>query len=273
MGFIDFSPKISEKSFYGAKYKQLNKYLETKVKVVKDFDVILSDNLFEIYNFNKKTILFANFFWPIIYKKNNKNYFNKFINFMKKNKPFIISNKYFFMKNYLNHFKNIYEIPFFNYNKPKKENFNKKKILISFGTAKDKSLIISGILEILKSNHYSKYEIYIEPRFYKLFKDFENVYEADYSNNMYSRVNIAIIRAGYSTILKCIKNNIYIFYLKSQNMEIKFNSKIIHKYSLGEPFSKKSLFEYSVKNNQKIKINKNFEFNADKSLIDLLKFY
>ena len=78
--------------------------------------------------------------------------------------------RYFLEKNYLNHFKNINKIPFFNYNKPKKENFNKKIILISFGTAKDKSLIISGILKILKSNHYSEYEIYIEPRFYKLFK-------------------------------------------------------------------------------------------------------
>ena len=157
----------------------------------------------------------------------------------------------------------VYKIPFFSFNRPiKKRSINKKSILISFGTANDKSLKTIDIIKIIK--RYNEFKIFLEPRFFEKFKNLKNIFMANYSDEMFEEVSVAIIRAGYSTILNCIKNNIYIFYLKSNNAEIIYNSKMIKKYLIGESFTKNKNL---IINNYRFKDkNLNFEYNGERFL-------
>ena len=208
-----------------------NWYKNIKQEDLKKIDILISDNLPEAVFLNKKIILYANFFWHEIFNKNNH-----FIRLLKRE---IIKRNVKILSNYLfsniTYFKkNIHKIGFIG--KYRNQNISKKKgILISLGNSKigyknnfEKSL------KVLKNPKFNKYIFYLDRNLFKKKKIIsKNVRIANFSNEMFEDIKIAIIKPGFGTIQDCLKRGIAInSFLQSNNKEFLHNAKILKKKKL-----------------------------------------
>ena len=233
-------------------YLQSNYMDKFKSKNLSAFDAVYSDNFPEIIYTNKKTFIFANFFWHYefgikkpLYGNLNKELINK--------KTAIFANYLFFNKYLLKY--NLVKTPFFRkFKKTKKKN----SILISFGTANYayEKQIKKKIFQILKLNDSPKIKIFIEPRYYKKkFRKF-NVYKATFSKKMYDQISVAYIKPGLGTVEECLMRGIPIVcYTYKTQKEFRHNAKVIIKNKLG--FKAKN-FKLGFLLSKKILSNKKF---------------
>jgi hypothetical protein len=215
------------------KLSMYNKKINRFIKIDNNFDLYLSDNYPEAILNNEKTFIISNFFWHHILKINNKYYQN----IEKKIKHTIIISNYLFCSKKI---KNKYKIiPSGFYGNFTKNKFDKKKkgILFSFGTASQKKdLSIKKFIKSLKIRN--KNPIFIDSKFYnKKLRKF-NIYKANYSKEMFSKIAIAIIKPGLGIITDCLSNGISMlcYKHKAYNQEFLFNNKVLNKINLSKNF-------------------------------------
>ena len=227
---IDANFKIIKNSGYN-----INWYKKIKKKKFDRIDFLISDNLPEAIFFNKKTIIYANFFWHEIFNKDKR--------FIKNLRKKIIEKNVKIFSNYL--FgnispikKNIHKIGFIG--KYKNQNIQKKRgILISLGNSRigyKNNFQIS--LRLFNNPKYKKYIFYIDKSLFKKEKRFpKNIKIANFSDKMFEDIKIAIIKPGFGTIQDCLKRGIAInSYLQKHNKEFLNNAKILKNKKIGSYF-------------------------------------
>lgn len=241
-------------------------------RFLKTSDIIVSDNLIHKKFILKKTVLFANFLWEEILKINKKNL--KIL----KNKNIKIFSNYLFSN--IKSKVNIKKVGFFDqYRSLKKSN----AILIGTGSARSKLLkkFKKDITKIIKNNGFKKKKIYLDPSIYSEKLKKYSVFEASYSDKMYSQISFAMIKPGLGTIEECLKRGIPIIpVMGDENNEFKFNTKILKKKKLGFVFENpvegvnfiNKNFNNIIFLNKYKKRCKNLRWNGEKNLlIDLNK--
>jgi len=216
--------------------KNLNNYKKAKTffKKIKEYnpDLIISDNLIH-YNFFRysKTIFIANFFWHEI----NRNLFIRLRNAFVLNyfKPVIFGSKIFATESVR-----------------KQENFhpiglvdtNQKELI----NTKDSILISGGSTNIIRSELQSliAYLLNKELDISNIFVDDQlkipntermgfSITKADYSNEMFSKLKLAVVRPGLGVISELLKRKVAIFSLDLENNnEIKSNNFFLEKNKL-----------------------------------------
>ncbi len=238
----------------------INWYKKIKEEKLNKIDLLISDNLPEAVLLNKKTILYANFFWHEIFNKNK--YFFKFL------KKEIIKRDIKILSNYMfgnitSLKKNIYKIGFVG--KYKNQNILKKRgILISLGNSRigyKKKFQIS--IKTLQNPKYNKYIFYVDKNLFKKKKKIpKNIKVANFSDKMFEDVKIAIIKPGFGTVQDCLKRGIAInSYLQSNNKEFLNNAKILKNKKIGDYF-----FNLNNALNNAI-----YKFNDNKKIIKIQK--
>jgi len=246
---FDLSKKLKVKNFLFGEFKSgknLNSswYKKINANIIKNFDYFICDNYPEILNIktNKKVFIFANFFWHQIIKIKKKPLL-KIEKNIKKKKIKIIGNYIFQDKQIKKKFLT-YGIGFLG--KFQGRLNCKKNILISLGTA---YLDIKYLIQfekqinlITKNKDFENCKIYLDKILYNKFAHYKNIYRADYSDSMFKKISIAIIKPGLGIINDCLSHGIYLISVKLPfNREYSNNSNLINKNRLGN--NSKSLIE------------------------------
>ncbi len=238
--------------------------IKRKIKKA-NIKILISDNLPEVVNLNLKCLIISNFFWHELWNIQN-NEIQKTILKIKNNKVNIFRNVIF--KNKKDKF-----IYFGFLGKPRKRVRHKKNLLISFGSEdKTNKDISEQIKEFIKSNR-KKYNIYLDKNYFN--KDYlkKNIYIANYTENMFKKIDIAIIKPGFGILQKCFEHDIYaITFFEGLNYEFKANSKNLKKSKLGLSFKKFQKCLDVVKDKKIFKINyKNKYFSGEIQILKYLK--
>jgi len=265
---IDFNTKTDIKF-------QLNENIPNwiyKIQNLDDFDYVISDNLLEILELRKDSIISGSFLWHMAlldYPKNKKLYYQKII---EKHEPKIFSSS-FFTPGYLRDYKNLYEVGLFNLGKKNKK---KENILISTGNGSNANLISKTFIKDISEKPKPKFinKLYIEPNIYNEYLP-EWIKPAKYNIDMYSSLSAAIIRPGVGTVTDCIVNNVRMFcFYEEKNLEMKSNSIKIQNSNLGLNSVKiKKAWENAIEWNQsKIGLNgfNNIDLNGSKSMVEII---
>ena len=237
------------------------------------YKFVYSDTLNEIYLKSDNVVLFANFFWNIIYNHRSI-IFNK-INKSVRNKK-IFTNYLFYHKPSMKN-RNFSKVGFFGKFLRKKHLIN-KNILISIGTASlnKLSIIKKELREIIKDNN--EFIFFLDRSLYKSMKSFKNTELAIHDKHMFDNISFAIIKPGFSIISECLKNGIPIFcFDKYQNKEFKYNSKIITFNKLGFKSNDLSAIVNKIKKMNDLDIKRTFtkfkklKWNGEKIIINEFK--
>ncbi len=246
---FDLKNKLKVKNFLFGEFKSgknldTSWYKKINTKVIKNFDFFICDNYPEIFNIktNKKVFIFANFFWYQIMKI-KKNSLLKIEKNIKKKKIRIIGNYIFQDKQIKKKFLT-YSIGFLG--KFQGRLNCRKNILISLGTAYlDRKYLIQfekQINLITKNRNFENYKIYLDKILYNKFARYKNVYRADYTEAMFKKISIAIVKPGLGIINDCLSHGIYLVSVELPfNREYSNNSNLINKNKLGK--NSKSLIE------------------------------
>lgn len=210
-------------------YKKINKL------DLKKIDLLISDNLPEAILLNKKIILFANFFWHEIFNLKKK-FFRDLEKKIYKNKIKIISNYMFGNINpsKVNIFKIGFTGSFFDQNKSKA-----KGILISLGTSKiGYKTKLNSLLKLFKNHNFKNYQFYLDKNLIRNKTTYpKNVKIANFSNEMFKDIRIALIKPGFSTIQDCLRRGIPITsYLQKDNKEFLNNANVLKRNKIGNYF-------------------------------------
>lgn len=222
---INFKPQI-EKII-----KKKNIYNEVMISLpeLDNFDLVISDNIPEVFNKNKNCILISNFLWSDLLKKNNHSYYLKIEKILKNKNIKIIQNYLFGMK--LKCVSKIHKVGFFEFKKINNNIIKDKSIMFCIGNTDDESIKPLKIIEDLKKIDKS-YQIFIEPRFFNSELP-SNFFKMQFTMSFFRKIKFSIIRPGLATINNCLSNQIIIFSLKSKNKEMIYNSKILLEKKLG----------------------------------------
>ena len=159
-----------------------------------------------------------------------------------------------------------------------------KNILISLGTAYlDRKYLIQfekQINQITKNRDFEYCNIYLDKIFYNKFAHYKNIYRADYSESMFKKISIAIVKPGLGIINDCLSHGIYLISVELPfNREYLNNSNLINKNRLGK--NSKSLikgFEISqniLNKKQKLKNMfyryKKLKWNGERNLYNYIR--
>ena len=207
--------------------KKISKYSNYIVKKInsKESNIIFTDNIIDKGLIFKNTVLYANFLWEEILNKNKLN-----LKRLRKKKMKIFSNYLF--SNIKTKVK-INKVGFFG---KYKSNKNTNGILIATGSAKSKLLKLykKKIVKILEKNKFHENKIYLDPSIYEHKLKKYSVIKANFSNRMYSKISIAIIKPGMGTIEECLKRGIPIIpIMKNENKEFRYNAQVLIRENLG----------------------------------------
>ena len=213
-----------KKKFISKKIEKYFTYISKKINSKKP-GIIFTDNRIDKKLIFNNTILYANFLWEEILNKKKIN-----LKRLKEKKIKIFSNYLF--SNIKAKIK-IDKVGFFGKYRSNKDTDG---ILIATGSAKSKLLksYKKKIIKILKKNKFHKKKIYLDPSIYDSSLKKYSVIKANFSNRMYSRISIAIIKPGMGTIEECLKRGIPIIpIMKNENKEFKYNTHVLVKENLG----------------------------------------
>ena len=269
---IDFNINFYKKKI-SIKKNNIHNYFNFKKK----YDLYLSDNYPEVALKNNKSVILSNFFWHDILKVNTDYY--KRIEKKISNRP-IIPN-YLFCSKYIKKKFKIHPVGF--YGKFENQIFDSKKkgILISFGTAKfKKDKQIKNLKNVLKNRVNKKFPIYLEPDLYSNSFRHENVFEAKYDKEMYSKIAVAIIKPGLGTITDCLMRGVTILtYIKGQNKEFIENARILEENNIGINFNylnsalefASNILKEKIFLKYKFDIAKNLKWNGEKEVIKIIE--
>jgi hypothetical protein len=239
-------------------------------------DLVIVDNFIELTNKIKKIVIFANFLWHKEFKIKNIKY--ESIEKKIKKKNYITMGNYLFQKRYMKKFNN-YLIPFFgNFKKSKKT----RSILISLGTAKYYSddFLKNKFKKFLELLSKLNCKIFLDPKIYDSKYIKFNVYKADYTQQMFNKIQVALIKPGMGTVEECLKRGIIIFsYTKKCFPEFLHNARILKKNNLGYEFKSFKFFIFMLKkilsSNSIVKLHekrcKNLEWNGEKKVEEVIK--
>ena len=254
--------------------KKIHKYL----KIKKKFDILLSDNYPEVSYNKENTLHLSNFFWHNILKINT-NYYRKLEKKILK-RP-IIPN-YLFVSKYIKKKFKIIPVGFYGKFMLRKFIPNKKCILISFGTAKNKrDNSIKKFINNLKHRN-DNFKIFLEPAYF--YKDLEkyNIFEAKFTSKMFCKIGIAIIKPGLGTIRDCLSYGLSILtYTRLQNNEFLYNAKVLEENKLAVNFNNLNsayVLASTLINNNKYSKNsfnlaKNLRWQGEYKVLGILKRY
>ena len=144
---IDFNTETSIKDW---KEKRATNWIKKDLNLDK-YSIVVSDNLVETLEFDKKTVITGSFLWH--HQFNDEEVFDDSESILAKYNPLIISNKYF-TPDYMYNYKNNIKVGF-NYRRPNQNSKIKKSILIANGKEeKDDSRVVELINLInLKQNN------------------------------------------------------------------------------------------------------------------------
>lgn len=199
-------------------------------------DLFISDNLPEIFELKKNSYLYANFLWHKILKIKKKIKMEK-DNLIKRNNLPVLGCYLFMHPQVSNNFK-ITKIGLFGSFKGRKKN-KIQNILISLGTAKLGILKVRKVkkeLEKIFQYFKKKVNFYIDPALGKITNKNKNIkiFKANYSSQMFKKIDLAIIKPGLGTVNSCLEYSIPIFtYMSDFNEEFTYNAYIIKKNNLG----------------------------------------
>lgn len=225
--------------------KQLNKIKFIK-KYINTNDILIVDSLIEALPFSNNSILLSNFFWHKIKKTENKIKINaeKILN---KYNPTILGSS-IFTQDHVRKQKNFYEYGLFKNFKKKTRSFD--AILISCGGTLSAKKIFKENRSIIFSIAKNYKKIYVEKNIYDDFKNLrDDIHIADFSNLMYEKIDFAIIRPGIGTSTELISRKIFFLMLaEKSNLEMKFNSNILHKEGLAKFLIESQNFGSILKN-------------------------
>lgn len=248
---------------------------------LENYDFIISDNLVEPIKYNKNTILSGSFLWHQVYLKAFKDveeikvYYKNSSEILKKYKPKMIANRYFYMPS-LEREVNIIKVGMW---KSLKKNLRKKKnkigVLFSYSA---EGTFIEKFKKIEENKSFDGFKIYLDKRTYSSCKDKNNFKFFDYDNDEFSKIHALIGVASIGTITESFGTSTPLFFFKSKNPEIDHNSKILKKMFLGfeinsfeDAFRKIRLF-YKNKYNLKFKNNlKKIDKNGLKQALNIIK--
>ena len=223
----------------------LSQYLKWKYDfensdVVKNSDLIVSDNLVIPLFSNTKVILMGSFLWyDIIESKNNT--LNKIANLEKKilkiKRPKIICLKSMYMSS-IEKYTHPIKIPWFTHrNKAKLTTTIHKEVLITGGGT---GQLDECLIKIAKSiANCSTFKIYLDERLINLYKinnqyNVHNFLKFDFRATSFNRLNVIICRPGIGILTDCIKySKPAIAVYDNNNKEIIHNAKQIKKQKLG----------------------------------------
>lgn len=231
---------------------------------LENYDFIISDNLVEPLKYNKKVLLSGSFLWHQVYLKAFKDveeikiYSKNSREILKKYKPKMLVNKYFYMPS-LEREVNIAKVGMW---KSLKKNLRKKKNKIGvLFTYSAEGTFIEKFKKIEGDKSFDGFEIYLDKRTYAFCKDKNNFKFFDYEKDEFSEIHALIGVSSIGTITESFGTSTPLFFFKSKNPEIKHNSKVLKKMSLGfeinsfEEAFKKIRFFY--KNKYDLKFRKN----------------
>ena len=145
--------------------------------------------------------------------------------------------------------------------KYKKNNIlTKRGILISTGTSNIGYENISKTLyKTISNKKFENYKFYIDKKLLinqNLLP--KNIKIADFSQNMFKQIKVALIKPGFGTIHDCLERGIPIIsYLAGKNKEFAHNAKILKQNKIGDYF-----FEFkNALNNTILTFNDNNKIN------------
>lgn len=281
--FFNFAPyPFWPINFNNLDTKKLLKWHKSiKELKLEKFDLVISDNLVEPIKYNKNTILSGSFLWHQVYLKAFKDveeikvYYKNSSEILKKYKPQMIVNRYFYMPS-LEREVNIIKVGML---KSLKKNLRKKKnkigVLFSYSA---EGTFIEKFKKIEENKSFDGFEIYLDKRTYSSCKNKNNFKFFDYDKDGFSKIHALIGVASIGTITESFGTSTPLFFFKSKNPEIDHNSKILKKMSLGfeinsfeEAFRKIRLF-YKNKYDLKFKNNlKKIDKNGLKQTLNIIK--
>ena len=109
----------------------------------------------------------------------------------------------------------------------------------------------------------------------------KNIFVADYSRDMYKKIDVAIIKPGLGTVTNCLEYSIpMICYLKNFNKEFVHNSNTIVKKKLGfKVFNLKKtldIINHKINNNPYLDnyyfmCKKKIRWNGEKAVMNLIR--
>ncbi len=226
-------------------------------------DIVISDSIIELLSITKNTILLSNFFWHKIKNVDKTVYVNA--NEIIKNFKGPILGSTIFAQDHVKSQKNFKSYNLFN-KKISKKNSSSSILLSSGGTDVGIPSILSKKKNILKI--FEKFQsVFIEPTLLKYFDKGKNIFEADFSENMYLNLSFAIIRPGIGTTTELISRNIP-FYLihEENNQEMIFNSKKMIDLGFANYLNENDIIEILI-NKKKLE----FDFNGLEEIYNVLK--
>jgi len=227
---VNFDSKTTLSNWINGSAVNWYKYLPD----LKEFDIVVSDNLIEILNIRPDAWISGSFLWHESLENFPKNLKNQSKNLLQRYNPRIISSKKFVSKTLINK-KNLYLVGLFSKRKDAPLNHdNKSDFLISCGRG--------GLLEeetrrfLKKLSQYknaSFKNIWVEP---SIMPNKPPIWmrEATYSSSMYDNTIASIIRPGIGTVTNSIVAGVKIFSFQEQdNREMEENGKIIEQSLYG----------------------------------------
>lgn len=251
--FFKINKKIIFKNFISGHdkeldYKNYNYEIAEKLPNLKNFDIVISDNLPEVLYVHKNVLLVANFFWHKVLKnyKNSK----KLDNLIKKERPLIFCNRYV-SHEYIDIYKNKIKLGFFS-NFQKKIKKNVPILLISEGTSKTDLSNKYELIKYIKHIGFYFKKIFLDPKyfsdkkFHELIKGInKNVCLAKYDKKMFNQITHAIIKPGLGIVTSCISNRIdCLYFYKNFNKEFEYNTKKLEKYKIGKRLNYKNIMKF-----------------------------
>jgi len=217
----------------GLEYEE--EFLVKYKKKLQEADFIWSDNLVFPLKFRKEVFLTGSFLWLDVRPETAESKKEKEI--LSKNKPLMIANKYFATPGVRN-FTALKGVGMYEYWPINFAKGDEKKILISCGKSESGYNYFQNSLDKIKSALHelpSDVEAYIEPSFFHHFKDYKNVFKADFSEHMFSKICTAVIRPGVGTICDVLSKGGRIFAVcNDDNYEINHNAGILERLQVGE---------------------------------------
>lgn len=256
---------------------------EKKLPNLDIFEIIISDNLPDILDIRKDTILSGSFFWHDTLENINKKIKKKHMSLISKYNPTIVSSN-LFTNTSMKKYQNIIHVGLFklnNYILKKNRKRSKKDLLISIGLGGNlnNDFTIKLINYLIANKPSFRFEnLWVEPKIYKKSMP-KFVKKADYSNKMFSTLKLAIVRPGIGTVTELIYNKVPIFCVhEKDNKEMIFNSKIISQNFFGYDFKSISkttkLISEFITNKNKVtfyKQNKKISFSGNEDFYKVIK--
>lgn len=202
------------------------------------YDRVWSDNITQVLEVRKDTILSGSFFWHEVFANSKGNDgFESFItnqrDIVLKVKPLMVGNEYFATPEVVK-YTSFHPVGLYRYDTNLKEKTT-SDILISCGLGgEEEDVAREAVEKIIKDRIRPPAMLWVEPRLLPL--DYpEWVVRADFSAEMFHRCLAVCIRPGLGTVSDALVNRTRIFsFFRRDAYEMKHNAEVINRLQVGE---------------------------------------